>query len=201
MSVGGTRCSDCSSALPCVQLVQDLDHSPTKRMQTGATNRKLQFVIGVGLGLLVCLLGVLCLAPRHRELELRAVTVVAGGTNYLHVSITNTSSRVVVVNATWELDLGGVLVWQVKSGTVVTDTGSNPKYTIRVAPGYGADRFYAIPPEASSVEISFEYRVRGWVSNARQLLIDHGHREWATKLSALYRFFPEEREAKRVFQL
>lgn len=170
-------------------------------MQTGTTNRKLQFAIGVGLGLLVCLLGVLCLAPRHRELELRAVTVVAGGTNCLHVSITNTSSRTVFVNATWELDLGGSLVWQVKSETVTTNIRSSPKYIIQLAPGYGADRFYPIPPGASSVEISFAYRVRGWVSNARQLLIDHGHRDWAARLSALDRFFPEEAEVKRSFQL
>jgi hypothetical protein len=170
-------------------------------MQTSTTNRKLQIAIGVGFGLFVCLLAVFSIGRRNHHLELSVEAVVRDGTNYLHVSITNRSSRVIEVNATPELDIGGVLVWKVKSEAFITDTGSRPSYILGFAPGYGADRFYDIPPGASSVEISFEHRVRGWVSNARQLLIDHGHRDWAARLSALYRFFPEEAEVKKSLQL
>ena len=201
MSVGGTRCSACSSALPCVQLVQDLDHSPTKRMQTGTTNRKLQFVIGIGLGLFVCLLAVFSIGRRNHHLELSVEAVVRDGTNYLHVSITNRSSRVIEVNATPELDIGGILVWQVKSEAVIAETGSGPSFRIGFAPGHGTDRFFPIPHGASSAEISFEYRVRGWISAARQLLINHGHCDWAARLSALYGLIPEEAEVKSSLQL
>lgn len=170
-------------------------------MQTSTTNRKLQFVIGVGLGLFVCLLGVLCLGPHHRELELRAVTIVTGGTNYLHVSITNISSRIVEIDATADLGIGGQLAWNVGGELVIAETGSRPSYVLGFAPGYGADRLYAIPQGASSAEIAFEYRVRGWVSDARQFLINRGRRDWAARTSVLDRFFPEEAEVRRHFQL
>lgn len=169
-------------------------------MRTGTTNRKLQFAVGVGLGLFVYLLGVLSLASRHHDLELRAASIVVGGTNYLQVSVTNVSSRIVEVDATPELGIGGQLVWNVGGEMVIADTGSRPSYILGFAPSFGADRTYAIPPGASSAEITFEYRVRGWISDARQSLIDHGHRDWAGKLSALYRFFPEEAEVQRSLQ-